>query len=58
MQAGSKDERAVAEALRAMERELDVADADALHLARRGDAERFVTFDRRLARRAAAVVPV
>ena len=58
MHPGLEDERAVAEALGAMERELDVADADALHLARRGDAERFVTFDRRLARRAAAVDPV
>lgn len=51
-----EDERAVAEALGALERGLDFADA--LHLASRGDAERFVTFDRRLARRAAAVVPV
>ena len=43
---------------RAFGKALDVADADALHLARRGDAERFVTFDLRLSRLAAAVVPV
>ncbi len=51
-----EDERAVAEALGAMERGLDFADA--LHLASHGDAERFVTFDRRLAKRAAAIAPL
>jgi predicted nucleic-acid-binding protein len=45
-----EDARAVADALAAMERGLDFADA--LHLASSGDATRVVTFDRQLVRRA------
>lgn len=45
-----EDAGAVADALAALERGLDFADA--LHLASSGGATRFVTFDRRLVRRA------
>ncbi len=45
-----EDTGAVADALAALERGLDFADA--LHLASSGGATRFVTFDRRLVRRA------
>ena len=45
-----EDAQAVADALAALERGLDFADA--LHLASSSRATRFVTFDRRLVRRA------
>lgn len=45
-----EDAQAVADALAALERGLDFADA--LHLASSGSADRFMTFDRRLVRRA------
>ncbi len=45
-----EDARAVADALAALEQGLDFADA--LHLASSGGATRFITFDRKLIRRA------
>jgi predicted nucleic-acid-binding protein len=51
-----EDAGAVADALAALERGLDFADA--LHLASSGGATRFVTFDRRLVRRACGAATI
>jgi predicted nucleic-acid-binding protein len=51
-----EDAGAVVDALAALERGLDFADA--LHLASSGGATRFVTFDRRLVRRACGAAKI